>query len=102
VPNIKIIAVPSGEAPLEVREQWVGLVLPVDPSYEALGRIGFIGVLGGPPDQENMGGYPVKTQEAIRLLEEKSPEAARWWRSLPHLNFLDYLVFGRKFCELVP
>jgi len=31
--KIRIIAVPAGEAPLEIRKQWVGVVVPYDPIY---------------------------------------------------------------------
>lgn len=98
--KIKIVATPAGQAPLWVREQWVGLVLPVD--EKELFPVPQTGVLGGIPSPENLGGYPVETTEAIRLLGEKSQEAAAWWEALPTIGLMDHLVFGRKFCELVP
>lgn len=81
----------------------MNLVLPVDTIFaEWVPMARPVGVLGGPPDQENLGGYPVETEKAVRALKEKSPEAATWWEELPTIGLMNHLVFGRKFCELVP
>lgn len=98
--KIKIVATPAGQAPLWVREQWVGLVLPVD--EKVLFPVPQTGVLGGAPEPSNLGGYPVVTTEALRELREHNLEAAAWWEALPTIGLMDHLVFGKKFCELVP
>lgn len=96
--QIKIIAVPPGQAPLEVRQQWVGMILPV--VEELPSDTVEMGVLGGKP--ENSGGYPVETTVAIQELEKKSPEAANWWKSHVNPAWMPWLSFQRAVCELVP
>jgi len=91
-PRVRIIAIPPGEAPPWVREQWVGLELPLaQPSRSARSRRVF-GVLSGPKQpfarlldillgrSRRESGYAVRVTEAIAALEPKSPEAAAWWR----------------------
>ena len=55
--KIRITSVPSGQAPEWVREQWVGLELPVKDIDLSKGFC--TGALGGTPEPENLGGYPV-------------------------------------------
>ena len=94
--NIRIVSTPRGQAPEWVRNEWVGLVLPVaDQSAKGVQA----GALGGRP--ENQGGYPVNTTVALEALESKSPEAATWWKSNLPLARCPQLVFGREFCEVV-
>ncbi len=93
--KIKIISVPPGQAPLEIREQWVGLVLPI--AEDAPERGIEIGVLGG--KTENTGGYKVKTETAIIELEKQSPDAANWWRQHVNPNQMPWLVFKREVCK---
>lgn len=96
--QIQIIAVPPGQAPLWVREEWVGLVLPVeDPPTD--GNIQ-IGARGGRP--ENIGGYYVRTTAALEALGRKSPDAAEWWESNQLARVSPWLVFKREVCQLLP
>lgn len=97
--KIKITSIPSGEAPEWVRKEWVGLEMPLGKSPEDVEIV--FGVIGGPPDTENLGGYPVRTEEAIRILEKKSPAAATWWKERPVGSFATYLVFGKQFCKYI-
>ncbi len=95
--QIKIVAVPPGQAPLEIRQQWVGIILPV---AENLPPNTFeMGVFGG--KCENSGGYPVEIKVAIRELEKKSPEAADWWRSNTNPDWMLWLSFHRDVCEFI-
>ena len=96
--NVRIIAIPPGEAPLWVREQWVGLELPLaQTSTSALAKL-TAGVLSGPRTVlASLGGYLtgryhrevgfiVPVLAALKVLEVSSPEAADWWRTnAPHL-----------------
>lgn len=93
--SIKIIAVPPGQAPEEVRREWVGLVIPLPP--QEIG--GFqMGVRGGAA--KNLGGYQVYSRDAFSLLLAKSPEACRWF--VANAFFGSHLVFAREVCELLP
>jgi hypothetical protein len=105
IKNIKIVAVPPESkhvcAPQWVREQWVGIILPVAEGAPSI--ICGVGALGGKSESDKR--YVVKTAEALQKLEEKSPEAARWWRNRfctdgPHS--LRWLVFPKTVCELIP
>ena len=97
--KIKIVTVPTGEAPLWVREMWLGAVMPVfsvsknSPTAH--------GALGGPPAPENLDGYAVLFQDALKALEEighsRSYAAADWWRAHP----AGELIFGKQFCEIL-
>jgi hypothetical protein len=98
--DVKIVEIPSGQAPSWVREKWLGLVLPV--ANDAPSHFRPVGVLKGKPRKENLGGYPVKTEIAIQILENISKEAADWWRANISFEDMPYLLFGRKFCEEVP
>lgn len=88
---IEIIATPQGEAPLWVREAWIGMVLPLA-GEQSYGEWRVVGVLTGPRTCLGLvfsrlrgrtrlqTGYLVWSGEAICLLERHHPEAARWWR----------------------
>ena len=100
---VRIIDTPPGEAPLEIRQAWIGLQLSV------LGKrpIRYLGsgVLTGPKNFFQTllylitfrlaihSGYVVPADRAIEILAAAHPEAARWWREhAPHS-----LRAGRKF-----
>jgi len=111
--TVRIIAAPPGEAPLWVRQQWVGLDLPVA-RYSAGGRFLGLGVLSMPTSwlgqwlavirgrAELVAGYTVEALPAFGILGEKSPEAAAWWReNTPHLIApRRYLVFHEEVCRI--
>ena len=94
-PGIKIVATPIGDAPLKVRQAWIGLTLPLHESSLA-GPIAMPGVsvfaaatgfqtwlrwlLRRPYPITDYTGYIVPSAAAIRLLAEVSPSAANWWR----------------------
>jgi hypothetical protein len=112
---IRIVSVPSGEAPLWVREKWVGLELPL--AYGDSGARGAItsGVMSGPPNRliglwwalrgrlERKSGYAVDADEAFRILEGTAPEAAAWWRqNVPRLQHgKRKFLFAQAVCEVV-
>ncbi len=89
--HLYVTSVPSGEAPLWVREKWVGLKLPLTGRLSA-GIFRGGGVLTGPrgpvlsllallsgrlPRKE---GYIVDALAAVQILETTHPEAAAWWK----------------------
>jgi hypothetical protein len=89
---IRIVAVPPGEAPLSVREAWVGLLLPL--ADDGLGQPRkqlTSGVISGPRNffdrfirlitgkLEPAEGYAVEAIAAVEVLSKDNPEAARWW-----------------------
>jgi hypothetical protein len=111
---IKIVDVPPGEAPQEVRGAWVGLVLPLAEPEKR--RIRSAGILNGPKtyfryilrfitgqcfDYE---GYVVESATAIAILAQSNPEAADWWKkNSPHLlNPGQHFFMQAEFCQEVP
>ena len=105
--HLRITSVPPGEAPLWVREKWVGLSLPLA-QRKAQARLLFTsGVLSGPRGffasigallagkLQRRSGFVVETQAAIAVLATSSPEAAAWWQeNTPHLlRKTRYFVF---------
>ena len=95
--NLIVTSVPRGEAPLWVREKWVGLSLPLAQRGSAPRTYFTSGVLTGPRTffssllalltgkLERQTGFRIKARAAIEVLANSSPEAAAWWReNAPH------------------
>jgi hypothetical protein len=94
--TIRIVKRPHGEAPENIRDAWIGLVLPVKGARLVEGR-GF-GVLSVPRtwlgrrlkkwfgQVPRLQGYLVETAAAVDLLKRANPSAASWWTAnTPHL-----------------
>ena len=111
--SIRIISVPPGEAPLPIREAWVGLELPL--FRKRVGSYIGSGVLSGPKSiLESFAhlvtgrltvhkGFLVPVLAAIEILEVANPAAARWWRENPShmIRKRRYLLFPTECCEVV-
>ena len=93
--SILIVAIPRGEAPLWVRQAWVGLKLPTRGGLTS--GFGF-GVVSGPKGWLSQLvsiftgkafrqiGFIVPAATAFDLLAGANPEAAQWWReNTPYL-----------------
>lgn len=79
MPKVKITSVPPGGAPLHIKQQWVGLELPL----EEISEPGIMrSVTGSKPNPKSYGGFPVKTEDAIQALRDQGrEEAAEWWEN---------------------
>ncbi len=113
--SLRITDVPPGEAPLWVRERWVGLTLPLAYPGGSPRSVRASGVLSGPKGffaqvaalltgkLERHFGFVVEVQAAIDALAKTSPEAAQWWRdNTPHLlNGARHFVFPDSSGEVV-
>jgi hypothetical protein len=113
--NVRIISVPPGEAPLWVREKWVGLELPLT-GWISPKKFPTFGAVSGPRTYlaqlwaafmgraERIYGFPVDASRALEILEVSSPEAASWWRkNTPELiQPKRYLVFHAEVCQIIP
>ena len=95
---LTITSVPDGEAPVWVRQKWVGLRLPLRTQSLTPGVFRGVGVLTGPRTMlsaiislltrrgRKTEGYLVDVLEAVAVLEEVHPDAAAWWKTnAPHL-----------------
>jgi hypothetical protein len=89
--DIRIVKRPNGEAPEEVRDAWIGLLLPVLPRYSRMIERRSVGVRARPRTWLGMWfkslsrprkrGYPDDTTAAIDLLASVNASAAAWWRT---------------------
>jgi PD-(D/E)XK nuclease superfamily len=99
-PAVKIVATPGGEAPLDVREAWVGLTLPLtDPTPRMFEPEGVLTL----SKQPSRVGYMVEGWKAVDMLAQKAPRAAEWWHEhAPHVLAPCYqLIFSADVCEIV-
>jgi hypothetical protein len=82
--EVRIVAVSPGPAPEEVRQAWVGLIVPLG-----------AGETGPRPVKTAAGeekvGYVVDSHRALQVLAAHAPAAAAWWKK----NAPDYLQPGR-------
>jgi hypothetical protein len=110
---VRITRTPAGEAPLWVRQAWVGLELPAagtrPSSYFTAGvtakpRPWFVRLSESLQGKRRRNrGYAVPAAAAIDILAGADPRAARWWREqTPHvLRSGQYLLFEESACEPV-
>ncbi|HJZ57596.1 MAG TPA: hypothetical protein VKE74_21685 [Gemmataceae bacterium] len=98
---IRIIGVPPGEAPDEVRAAWVGVELPLAPGEREPVNLPGLGVVSGEPTPAV--GYVVDGPTAVDRLAAHNPGAAQWWRAnAPQvLEPGATLVFAAEVCERV-
>ena len=119
---IKIISTPPGEAPQEIRDAWIGLVLPLAvPS--ARRAVVTWGVVTGPKTHwkrqwclmlgkgrrlllgkaQDKIGYVVNANAAVMLLERVNPIAAGWWKqNAAHMLLPGHIfMFAVEACEEV-
>lgn len=92
---IMIVGAPPGFAPPHIREEWVGLTIPLASAEE---------IKTNPPSDfgigsGNTGGYIVTKHAAIKALElARRYKAAEFWKSI---SIGYYIEFHRGFCELI-
>jgi hypothetical protein len=112
---IRVVRVPPGEAPLWVREKWVGLELPLARGESGPRHVLTSGVVSGPRNRfaalwrrllgrlPDKAGYAVYVIDALAVLESTAPEAVEWWRTnSPHLvNRKRKFLFQQASCEMV-
>src|SRR5262249_41750866 len=93
---VRIIRLPPGDAPEQIRLAWLGLELPF---VVQTGSKTVEGVLSAEPARCE--GYAVLGAEAVRILSTHNPGAAEWWyRNAPHVTRDGYqLVFPADVCH---
>lgn len=110
---IQIIRRPDGEAPIWVRDAWIGTVLPL--LIDEPITIETVGVLTGPRSwwgliwhkltgrTEQMTGFEVNAAAAVDIVAAQSPEAACWWRGhVAHmLDGQHSFLFDLPACQLL-
>ncbi len=96
---IKIVKTPAGEAPLWVRQAWVGLVLPCN--YNLGFSAGERGVLSQVRFLLNRYGYTVLQDQALAILEDKNFRIAVWWKGKGFPHHDEYFIFSEEEAEMV-
>jgi len=111
-----IVSLPAGEAPLWVRERWVGLELPLAQTSLTPRRVRVgSGVLTGPRSflsallafvsgrLATQCGFIVPVLPALEALRVGAPDAADWWQAnCPHLcKPRRYFLFQASECRVV-
>jgi hypothetical protein len=102
VAHLRIVGIPFGEAPEEVRQAWIGVELPLRYWENKPGLHESVGVLSDQGSREDLG-YLVEGRIAVYHLAVREPEAAQWWRdNAPHVLERGYrLLFPAAVCEQV-
>jgi hypothetical protein len=90
--KIKIVQVPPGFAPEDIRKEWVGVEIPLADNPiigdKVVAKIG----------NQNKDGYQVRGVDAVQaLLDAGKNEAADFWKFYATGNF----VFKKEVCELI-
>jgi hypothetical protein len=99
--SIRIQSIPPGVAPKDIREAWVGLVLPLaDVGAKQPATCTVHSVLPNKNsilfrlarkfrkelDEQPIRGYVVNALDAIQILQSKNSDAVKWWRkNAPHM-----------------
>ncbi len=112
--SVTIVQMPTGPAPLWVREAWIGLTLPtattsggpeghwMRPDRDILEPDQSAITIPYRPVRLTAQGFSVPIVEALDILERASPEAAAWWRAeVPGLiEAKEMFVFDAPACRL--
>lgn len=88
--SLKIVSIPPGSAPQRIREQMVGIIIPLPSEDDLANHV--------PSRAEmhplttrlgNLGGFPVVRTEAVEALKKSyKNEAARFWAAFDTCVFL--------------
>lgn len=93
---IRITSTPPGQEPEWIRELWLEVEIPLPPEPSDVIQCDIsVG------DAENLGGYRVKTSEAVEALRKKSHTAAAWLDKHFGPDIPSHLVFRRDCCVLI-
>jgi hypothetical protein len=91
---IRITSRPHGGAPAEIRDKWIGLVLPcLGETDEPLADVLTLRRV------DRIGGYSIHWADAMRVLGENHPEARKWWET--NVPPFSRLIFDKDCCEVV-
>ncbi len=99
--KIKIIRIPAGDAPLHVRQAWVGLILPCHPFVGLPDKGLDRSVLSRKRVERNKSGFSVSQVLAIAILENCKPRAAKWWKDHNYPKSGECFGFAEHEAEIV-
>lgn len=105
--KVRIISIPPGAAPDDIKKDWIGVVIPLSVFQPADGEPILVRDIGGKEVSEDrwINGFVVDTVDAIEALDKAGKKrAANWWRKWVELNGVlqtMQLVFSRECGELI-
>ena len=104
---IRIVGLPPGEAPIEIRQAWIGLELPLAHGrFQAERTVRSLGVLTAPRSffgilaawifrrGELTNVFVVESVKALEILQAERPNAAEWWKQNAGQFFEQGHLFG--------
>lgn len=95
---IRIKKLPAGEAPENIRKEWIGSTLPCNPivgfSEEEFGAL-------SNKKGSNRYAFNVPQKEALEILEKASRVAAKYWKSKGYPKPGNYFVFDESEAEII-
>lgn len=99
--TLKIVALPPGEAPEEIRRAWIGVEIPLRKHSSSPITMSTVGVVSG-KGTETATGYSVGGAEALAALGAYNPEALAWWKNnARHTSQYGYVfLFPTEVCEV--
>lgn len=95
---VRVTRVPSGEAPEEIRREWVGIIIPL--LYEESVEATSLGIMTGRSEGTRTG-WVVPALVAFCLLMRQSPHATDWWFDQRGWGRDDALIFENEEGEYV-
>jgi hypothetical protein len=103
--QIKIVAIPHGQAPEWVRKAEVGLILtsvdiPENSFFWQTWATGLMDHKHIIEAEHDSYGYNVETLEFIQALEAQSLEAAQWFKDNVDPRVIPWLIFRKNECQL--
>jgi len=76
---MRVTSAPTGQAPLEIRQKWIGVEIPFLEIGVPTGSVS--GILNGKKVKPHKV-FIVDQVEALTALRKKSPKAADWWKGV--------------------
>ncbi|MEI7480488.1 MAG: hypothetical protein WCJ59_02565 [bacterium] len=92
--SIRITSIPNGQAPEWVKNEWIGITIPILPPVRGVA----LGVVTG-AIVSSQSSYQVSTVQALDLLRKKNRYAAEWFEQ--NAVLADRFCFAATCCELV-
>ena len=90
---VRIVKIPAGFAPLEIRGAWVGLEFDAHPLKHGEQALR-IGTPGGPA-------WVVPGEDVADTLEDERPSALKWWLGNFPNSLKAPIAFSADVCEII-
>ncbi len=94
---IRITSRPAGEAPEEIRNAWIGAVMPVNATSEGMV---LSSILTHKEVMNDGDEFAVLPKDALRALGLINPQARLWWED--RVRGTSHFVFKKECCEVLP